>query len=42
MKFWKYNLNSQLKFFYEIANNQNLGQEKCQELYRESPHYEEN
>ena len=33
---------NELKFFNEIANNQNLGQEKCQELYRESPYGEEN
>ena len=32
---------NELKFFNEIANNQNLGQEKCQKLWKESPHYEE-
>ena len=33
---------NEFKYFHEIANNQNLGQEKCQELWEESPHYEKN
>ena len=32
---------NELKYFHEIANNQNLGQEKCKQLWEESPHYEE-
>tara|TARA_R110000787_G_C13239793_1_gene428183 strand:+ start:311 stop:667 length:357 start_codon:yes stop_codon:yes gene_type:complete len=31
---------NELKYFNEIASNQNIGQEKCLELWEGSPHYE--